>query len=105
MMLFRRSGALLIAGKPQATVRLVCALALVAIAGCTARNPETAEAPPEKLSAYELFVGNGSTQQPLPGVLPYDLNSALFSLFALGFGLLQRLSGSPTCVVPSAPPR
>ena len=34
---------------------------------------------PEKLSDYGLFVGNGSAQEPVPGVVPYDLNTALFS--------------------------
>ncbi len=34
---------------------------------------------PKKLSDYGLFQGNGATQEPLPGVLPYDLNTPLFS--------------------------
>ena len=35
---------------------------------------------------------------------PASVALALFSVLALGFGLLQRLSDSPTCAVPSAPP-
>jgi uncharacterized repeat protein (TIGR03806 family) len=35
--------------------------------------------PPEKLSAYGLFRGNGATQEPVEGVVPYDLNTPLFS--------------------------
>jgi uncharacterized repeat protein (TIGR03806 family) len=35
--------------------------------------------PPEKLSSYGLFLGNGSTQQPAAGVIPYDINTPLFS--------------------------
>jgi len=34
---------------------------------------------PEKLSEYGLFVGNGTTQEPVEGVIPYDLNTPLFS--------------------------
>jgi uncharacterized repeat protein (TIGR03806 family) len=41
--------------------------------------------PPEKLSAYGLFEGNGSTQQPVKGVLPYDINSPLFSDYAVKY--------------------
>lgn len=35
--------------------------------------------PPEKLSALGLFAGDGASQQPLEGVIPYDLNTPLFS--------------------------
>ena len=34
---------------------------------------------PEDLADYHLFEGNGSTQVPLPGVIPYDINTPLFS--------------------------
>lgn len=34
---------------------------------------------PEKLSDYGLFKGNGSTQEPVDGVVPYDLNTELFA--------------------------
>jgi uncharacterized repeat protein (TIGR03806 family) len=52
--------------------------------GCTgdSKVQTTAEHsawPPEKLSAYALFVGNGATQEPVDGVVPYDLNTPLFS--------------------------
>lgn len=36
-------------------------------------------AAPKKLSEYGFFEGNGSTQQPVAGVIPYDLNTPLFS--------------------------
>jgi parallel beta-helix repeat protein len=36
---------------------------------------------PKKLSDYGLFKGNGSTQDPVAGVVPYDLNTPLFSDF------------------------
>ena len=37
---------------------------------------------PKKLSDYALFKGNGSTQEPVMGVIPYDLNTPLFSDFS-----------------------
>jgi len=36
-------------------------------------------AAPKQLSEYGLFHGNGSTQQPVEGVVPYTLNTTLFS--------------------------
>jgi parallel beta-helix repeat protein len=36
---------------------------------------------PKKLSEYALFKGNGSTQEPVAGVIPYDVNTPLFSDF------------------------
>ena len=56
----------------------MCALWLCAVVGCGSRS-SLPSGPPEKLSEYGLFVGNGSTQEPVPGVIPYDLNSPLFS--------------------------
>jgi uncharacterized repeat protein (TIGR03806 family) len=35
------------------------------------------------LSSYRFFKGDGSTQEPNDGVLPYDLNTPLFSDYAL----------------------
>ena len=34
---------------------------------------------PEKLSEYSLFVGNGAAQEPVEGVIPYEINTPLFS--------------------------
>jgi uncharacterized repeat protein (TIGR03806 family) len=36
----------------------------------------------ELLSSYRFFTGDGSTQEPNEGVLPYDLNTPLFSDYA-----------------------
>jgi parallel beta-helix repeat protein len=36
-------------------------------------------AAPQKLSEYGLFKGNGSTQEPVDGLIPYDVNTPLFS--------------------------
>jgi len=63
---------------------------LLAASGCgprtareTAPVASTAPARPfEKLSQYSLFTGNPVAQQPAEGVIPYDLNSPLFSDYA-----------------------
>ncbi|MBI2825770.1 MAG: hypothetical protein HYX69_13880 [Planctomycetia bacterium] len=65
---------------------LVCLLALVV--GC-GRSAPSAPSPPEKLSAYGVFVGNGATQEPAPGVIPYDLNSPLFSDYTLKYRFIK----------------
>jgi uncharacterized repeat protein (TIGR03806 family) len=58
---------------------LLAALALgaCALVGCARQSADSV--PPQKLSEYALFVGDGSSQEPREGVIPYDLNSALFS--------------------------
>lgn len=51
---------------------------LVGCGGNSSSQTDVSEAP-QKLSALGLFVGNGASQEPAPGVIPYDLNSPLFS--------------------------
>jgi uncharacterized repeat protein (TIGR03806 family) len=61
-------------------------------AGCNRSTPEItrdADWPPEKLSAYGLFVGNGATQEPADGVIPYDLNTPLFSDYTEKFRFVK----------------
>jgi uncharacterized repeat protein (TIGR03806 family) len=63
---------------------------LLAASGCAARvapvpappSLEAAERPFDRLSLYHLFDGDPVSQQPASGVIPYDLNSALFSDYA-----------------------
>src|SRR5262249_50081420 len=50
--------------------------------------------PPEKLSAYGLFTGNGATQQPAKGVLPYDLNTPLFSDYTAKYRFVRLPPGT-----------
>jgi uncharacterized repeat protein (TIGR03806 family) len=50
--------------------------------------------PPELLSEYELFTGNGSTQEPRPGVIPYDLNTPLFSDYTAKYRFLKLPKGA-----------
>ncbi len=54
---------------------------------------QSEQAPPEKLSEYGLFVGNGSTQEPVEGVIPYDLNSPLFSDYTDKFRFVKLPAG------------
>lgn len=67
-----------------AALALTAPLAILLIVGCGGRSDPASPSfePFEKLSEYGLFVGNGSTQEPAEGVVPYDLNSALFSDYA-----------------------
>ena len=61
---------------------------LLAVSGCGTRGvPEAVPAAPparpfEKLSQYALFAGDPAAQVPAEGVIPYDLNSPLFSDYA-----------------------
>src|SRR5262249_15808469 len=50
--------------------------------------------PPEKLSAYGLFRGDGSTQEPAEGVVPYDLNTPLFSDYATKYRFVRLPPGT-----------
>jgi uncharacterized repeat protein (TIGR03806 family) len=53
-----------------------------------------AEDPPERLSAYGLFQGNGSTQEPAERVVPYDINTPLFSDYAAKFRFIREPPGT-----------
>jgi len=53
------------------------------IAGGTGVNFDPADNPCDLLSSYRLFKGNGATQEPNDGVVPYDLNTQLFADYAL----------------------
>jgi uncharacterized repeat protein (TIGR03806 family) len=50
--------------------------------------------PPEKLSAYALFRGDGSTQDPADGVVPYDINTPLFSDYAIKYRFVRLPPGT-----------
>ncbi len=60
---------------------LVCALAAC---GSTEATPDAGpgEIPYAKLSDYGFFQGNGASQQPTAGVVPFEVNAPLFSDFA-----------------------
>ena len=63
--------------------------------------PVTAAAEPfERLSQYALFAGDPKAQEPAPGVIPYDLNSALFSDYAAETAVRQATAGCPCRLSP-----
>ncbi len=79
-------------------------LLLLAASGCGGRTELAATAPPgpvaaspapfERLSQYGLFAGDPSAQVPAEGVIPYDLNSALFSDYAEKFRFVKLPPGT-----------
>lgn len=62
----------------QALFLVLCCLT-VGACGVGQERPGERTGRPETLSAHGLFLGDGSTQEPAPGVLPYDVNTPLFS--------------------------
>jgi uncharacterized repeat protein (TIGR03806 family) len=50
--------------------------------------------PPEQLSSYALFRGNGSTQEPADGVVPYDITTPLFSDYAVKYRFVRIPAGT-----------
>jgi uncharacterized repeat protein (TIGR03806 family) len=63
-------------------------------AAAPAGDPWVGEDPPDQLSAFGLFLGNGSTQEPADGVIPYDVNTPLFSDYALKYRYVRVPSGT-----------
>lgn len=63
--------------------RLLCLLVLcVSLAGCDEKPGFIAEGNPEKLSEWGMFRLAGGKLTPQTGVVPYDLNTPLFSDYA-----------------------
>lgn len=93
-MLRRHPGALRFGPRFGRIAPWTATLALLACtAGCGGKSGSEAGEPLEKLSQYGLFVGDGSSQEPVAGVIPYDLNSALFSDYAEKFRFVKLPSG------------
>ena len=67
---------------PCTMLVLAIGVGLVAAGGCGSSGSAPSAPVPRNLSEYGLFTGNGATQEPAPGVIPYDLNSPLFSDYA-----------------------
>jgi len=57
-------------------------------------GPITLPELPEKLSAFNLFLGNMADQAPAPGVLHYDLNSPLFSDYTTKYRFIKLPAGT-----------
>jgi uncharacterized repeat protein (TIGR03806 family) len=85
---------------------LVWAAVVIAAAtsGCGTRvNHKATPVPPrqvfdtrpfERLSQYQIFEGKPNAQRPAPGVIPYDLNSALFSDYADKYRFVKLPTGT-----------
>ncbi len=50
--------------------------------------------PPKSLSAFNLFMGNGAAQEPVAGVVPYDLNTPLFSDYSEKYRFIRLPPGT-----------
>ena len=80
------------------SVGWAAAMVLAAL-GCSRapKPPDASQAawePHEKLSQYGLFVGDGSTQEPAEGVVPYDLSTPLFSDYATKYRFVKLPPGT-----------
>jgi uncharacterized repeat protein (TIGR03806 family) len=64
------------------TFLLFIALSIFALSAFHQKTDDVASMPKEKLSDYHFFEGNGSEQKPTSGVLPYSLNTPLFTDYA-----------------------
>lgn len=85
--------------RPAGRRALACwaiGLLVVGAQGCGSRAPapDVSSDPPKLLSAYGLFVGNGSTQEPVEGVIPYDLNTPLFSDYSAKYRFVKLPPGT-----------
>src|SRR5215831_7326830 len=71
---------------------------LLALAGCrresAAVHPVLTEPFPEKLSQWRLFTASDPTLAPNTGVLPYDLNTPLFSDYASKYRFVWMPAGT-----------
>ncbi len=71
---------------------------LLGTSGCAERARHEPAQPPskpfERLSQYGLFVGDGAAQSPAAGVIPYDLNSPLFSDYAAKYRFVKLPPGA-----------
>ena len=83
----------------------VAAGAVLMVSGCAAGDGQGGDGPfgryPKTLSAWGLFTGDGSTQTPQAGVEPYDLNTPLFSDYALKFRFVRLPVGPDGAIEPA----
>lgn len=61
---------------------LIISFSIFALSAFHQKTDDKASMPLEKLSDYHFFEGNGSEQKPTIGVLPYSLNTPLFTDYA-----------------------
>lgn len=63
--------------------------------------PDYLAVPPNRLSTYGLFEGDGASQQPEDGVVPYAINSQLFSDYAMKRRFIKLPGGQPAAYDPT----
>ena len=69
-------------GRPAAGLIALTAALIPAACGTRSVRPHLTEPFPNKLSAWRLFIGDPAALKPNAGVIPYDLNTPLFSDYA-----------------------
>ena len=83
-------------GLPHGRLSVLLAGSILLCAGCGSRDVQTriAEPFPKKLSAWHLFTGNPAALKPNAGVIPYDLNTPLFSDYATKYRFVWMPAGT-----------
>jgi len=84
---------------PASMLGIIALSGIVALSavGCSSRSTSEVAEPapaPKQLSAYGLFTGNGATQEPAAGVIPYDLNTPLFSDYTAKYRFVKLPPGT-----------
>lgn len=64
-------------------------------------TPDYLSDPPNRLSSYGLFEGDGTSQLPVDGVVPYSVNSELFSDYAAKRRFIRLPDGKPAVYDPA----
>ena len=85
---------------------IIGALALFtgSLSGCGSPSPAPPEptnkfGAPDVLSEFALFEGDGRTQRPAEGVIPYDLNTPLFTDYASKYRFIKLPEGTSATYV------
>mgnify|MGYP006209346313 CR=1 FL=1 len=66
---------------------------LLILSGCG--SPDYLADPPNRLSSFGLFAGDGTTQEPTSDVIPYDVNASLFADYAMKRRFIKLPGGEP----------
>jgi uncharacterized repeat protein (TIGR03806 family) len=72
-------------------------LALMFATGCGSRRDVFSDelwTPPDRLADYGLFLGDGSSQEPAEDVVPFDVNTPLFSDYAAKYRFIRLPPGT-----------
>ncbi|MBC6490191.1 hypothetical protein BC349_04395 [Flavihumibacter stibioxidans] len=85
----------------SATIIILLAIAVFAAVAFSGKSPDF-EAPKQKLSDYGFFTGRLADLIPAKKVIPYDLNSALFSNYAEKSRFIVLPEGEPAIYNPDS---